>query len=210
MQVLHHLESEDYAAHMVTCQDLIEAVHNEHLLAHALFSEDSTFHTCDLVNRHNSSIWADEQPHIAMELERNIPNVNVLLKQQSNSTSYLDMLDALFSNDSTFHTCDLVNRHNSRIWADEQPHIAMELERNIPKVNVLLKQQSNSTSYLDMLDALFSDDSTFHTCDLVNRHNSRIWADEQPHNAMELERNIPKGKCVVEATIKVNIVSGHA
>ena len=77
------LESEDYVAHMVMCHDLIEAVHNEHLLAHALFSDDPTFHTCDLFNRHNIRIWTDELPHIAMELDRNIPKVNVLLKQQS-------------------------------------------------------------------------------------------------------------------------------
>ena len=72
IQVLHHLESEDHAAHMAMFHELIEAVHNEQLLAHAVFSDDSTFHTCDLVNRHNSRIWADVQPHIAMELERNI------------------------------------------------------------------------------------------------------------------------------------------
>ena len=93
IQVLNHLESKDYVAHMAICHDLIEAVHNEHLLAYALFSDDSTFHTCDLVNRHNSRIWADEQPYIAMELEHNIPKVKVLLKQQSKSTSYLDMLE---------------------------------------------------------------------------------------------------------------------
>ena len=107
IQVLHHLEPEDYAARMAMCHDLIEAVNNEHLLAHVLFSDEATFHTCGLVNRHNSRIWADEQPHIAMELERNTPKVNVWLDltQQRiygpfffaeatiTSTSYLDMLE---------------------------------------------------------------------------------------------------------------------
>ena len=82
---------------MAMCHDLLEAVNNEHLLKHILFSDEATFHTCGLVNRHNSRTWADEQPNIAMELERNTPKVNVwpgltnsaftvhsfLLKQQS-------------------------------------------------------------------------------------------------------------------------------
>ena len=61
------------------CQDLIEAVKNEHLLADTLFSDESTFHTCGLVNHHNSRIWTDEQSHISMELERQTPKVNVWL-----------------------------------------------------------------------------------------------------------------------------------
>ena len=57
--VLHHLEPGDYAACMAMCLDSIEAVNNEHLLAHILFSDEATFRTRGLVNRHNSRIWAD-------------------------------------------------------------------------------------------------------------------------------------------------------
>ncbi|PSN31626.1 hypothetical protein C0J52_28026 [Blattella germanica] len=53
------------------CHDLIEAVHNEDLLEYVLFSDEITFYTCGLVNRKNTSLWADEQPHVTMELERN-------------------------------------------------------------------------------------------------------------------------------------------
>ena len=76
IQVLIHLEPEDHAACMAKCHELIEALHNEDLLEHVLFSDEVTFHTCGLVN-HNSIIWADEKLHIAMELERNTPKVNV-------------------------------------------------------------------------------------------------------------------------------------
>ena len=105
IQVLHHLEPGDYTARMAMCHDLIEAVNNENLLAHVLFSDNATFHTCS----HNSSIWTNEQPHIAVELKHNIPKVNVWLglnlqricgplffaEATITSTSYLDMLEQL-------------------------------------------------------------------------------------------------------------------
>ena len=79
IQVFHHLEPEDYTALMAMCHDSIEAVINEHLLAHILFSDEATFHNCGLIYRYNSRTWADEQSHIAMELERDTPKVNVWL-----------------------------------------------------------------------------------------------------------------------------------
>ena len=79
IQVLQHREPEEYAACMVMCHDLIEAENDEYLLVHILFSDEATSHTCGFINRHSSRIWADEQPRIAMELERNTPKVNVWL-----------------------------------------------------------------------------------------------------------------------------------
>ena len=38
----------------------------------------------------------------------------------------------------------------------------------------------------------FSDESTFHASVLINRHNSRIWGSQNPHEAYELERDSPK------------------
>ena len=38
----------------------------------------------------------------------------------------------------------------------------------------------------------FSDESTFHVSGLINRHNSRIWGSQNPHETCELERNSPK------------------
>ena len=61
-------------------------------------------------------------------------------------TMCYDLLDAvrnenlmqyvLFSDEATFHTCGHVNRHNCRIWADEQPNALQEWERDSPKVNL--------------------------------------------------------------------------
>ena len=38
----------------------------------------------------------------------------------------------------------------------------------------------------------FSDESTFHVSGLMNRHNSRIWGSQNPHETYELERDSPK------------------
>ena len=46
IQVLHKLDEEDYAV----CYDLMEAVNNENLFEHILFSDDATFQTCGKVN----------------------------------------------------------------------------------------------------------------------------------------------------------------
>ena len=38
----------------------------------------------------------------------------------------------------------------------------------------------------------FSDESTFHVSGLINRHKSRIWGSQYPHETYELERDSPK------------------
>ena len=38
----------------------------------------------------------------------------------------------------------------------------------------------------------FSDESTFHVSGLINRHNSRIWGSQNPHETYELERDSPE------------------
>ena len=38
----------------------------------------------------------------------------------------------------------------------------------------------------------FSDESTFHVSGSINRHNSRIWGSQNPHETYELERDSPK------------------
>ena len=42
----------------------------------------------------------------------------------------------VFSNEATFHTNGKINRHNVRIWGEENPHATIEHERDSPKVNV--------------------------------------------------------------------------
>ena len=42
----------------------------------------------------------------------------------------------VFSDEATFHTNGKVNRHNVRIWDEENPHATIEHEKGSPKVNV--------------------------------------------------------------------------
>ncbi|KAJ4447807.1 hypothetical protein ANN_09815 [Periplaneta americana] len=72
----------------------------------------------------------------------------------------------VFSDESTFHVCGIVNRHNCRIWGSENPHVVRELERDSPKINVwcglthetvigpfffCVENTINGNVYLDML-----------------------------------------------------------
>lgn len=71
----------------------------------------------------------------------------------------------VFSDESTFHVCGIVNRHNCRIWGSENPHVVRELERDSPKINVwcglthetvigpffFVENTINGNVYLDML-----------------------------------------------------------
>ena len=41
-----------------------------------------------------------------------------------------------FSDEATFHTSGVVNRHNVRIWSSENPHVVFQNEQGSPKVNV--------------------------------------------------------------------------
>ena len=49
----------------------------------------------------------------------------------------------VFSNEATFHTNGKVNRHNARIWGEENPHATIEHERDLPKVNVFYAISKN-------------------------------------------------------------------
>ena len=63
IQVLHHLEDEDFAWRRAMCYDILAAVENENLLD-ILFSDEATFHVCEKVHRHYSRMWAYEEPHM--------------------------------------------------------------------------------------------------------------------------------------------------
>ena len=47
----------------------------------------------------------------------------------------------VFSDKATFHLTGKVNKHNTRIWGTEHPHLTLEHVRDSPKV-VLLNQGS--------------------------------------------------------------------
>ena len=49
----------------------------------------------------------------------------------------------VFSDEATFHTNGKVNRHNVRIWGEENPRVIIERERDSPKVNVFCAISKN-------------------------------------------------------------------
>ena len=49
----------------------------------------------------------------------------------------------VFSDEATFHTNGKVNRHNVRIWGEENPHATIEHERDSPKVNMFCAISKN-------------------------------------------------------------------
>ena len=49
----------------------------------------------------------------------------------------------VFSDEATCHTNGKVNRHNVRIWGEENPHATIEHERDSPKVNVFCAISKN-------------------------------------------------------------------
>lgn len=72
----------------------------------------------------------------------------------------------LFSDEATFHTSGVVNRHNCRIWGSQQPNNVQEHVRDSPKLNVwcgllydkvigpffFAEKTINGIVYLDMLE----------------------------------------------------------
>jgi hypothetical protein len=60
--------------------------------------------------------------------------VTFMLEQLTADDNYLQKI--LFSDEATFHTHGVVNRHNCRIWGSENPHALMEHVRDSPEVNV--------------------------------------------------------------------------
>lgn len=87
-----------------------------------------------------------------LDLLRNQPNVNLIM-----------------SDEATFHLNGRVNKHNCRIWGDENPRAFNEFERDSPKVNVwcgvsktkiygpffFQEQTVNGNNYTDMLELFF-------------------------------------------------------
>lgn len=57
-----------------------------------------------------------------------------ILDRIANAPNYLE--NVIFTDESTFHTCGMVNRHNVRIWGSEQPNVVRERVRDSDKVNV--------------------------------------------------------------------------
>ena len=92
---------------------------------------------------------------------------NALIQNIDNDNRFLENI--IFSDEATFHISGRVNRHNCRIWGDENPHELYEHERDSSKVSVwcgMAKNQIygpfffdertvNGASYLNMLQNFF-------------------------------------------------------
>jgi hypothetical protein len=66
-----------------------------------------------------------------------------MLEQLTADDDYLQKI--IFSDEDTFHTHGVVNRHNCRIWGNENPHALMEHVRDSPKVNMWCSIMSDRT-----------------------------------------------------------------
>ena len=96
----------------------------------------------------------------------------------------------VFSDEATFYTNDKVNRHNVRIWGEENPHATIYHERHSPKVNVFCAVlenhvhcpfffEGNGTGdvYLQMLQNWLMDEL------IANEHKDFIYQqDDAPPN----------------------------
>lgn len=96
-----------------------------------------------------------------------IDGCNALIQNIDNDNRFL--ANIIFSDEATFHISGRVNRHNCRIWGDENPHELYEHERDSPKVSVWCgmsrnriygpfffdERTVNGVSYLNMLRNFF-------------------------------------------------------
>jgi hypothetical protein len=58
----------------------------------------------------------------------------IMLDRIDNKNYFLHRV--IFGDESTFHVCGMVNKHNCRIWGSESPHAVRKYERDSPKLNV--------------------------------------------------------------------------
>ena len=106
VQLLQHLEAEDYGRRLQFCTTMQEALEDEDFAAKLIFSDECTFHLSGVVNRHNVRIWGSQNPRAFVMLVRDSPKVNVFCAMSQTKvygpfffgektvtgTSYLDML----------------------------------------------------------------------------------------------------------------------
>jgi len=78
IQVVQHLQGNDYTARVDGCNLVIEKIENDNrFLSNVIFSDEATFHISGRVNRHNCRIWGEENPHELYEHKRDSPKVTV-------------------------------------------------------------------------------------------------------------------------------------
>ena len=77
MQLLQALKPEDKPRRKEFALTMLHRLDsNPGFLKRVCFSDESTFHVSELINRHNSEIWGSQNPHETYELERDSPKLN--------------------------------------------------------------------------------------------------------------------------------------
>ena len=80
LQLLHHMKPDDHRKRIDFAVEMLSHVEeNDNYLDLVPFSDESNFHVCWKVNRHNCRIWGSENPHQVTEYERDTPKLNVWL-----------------------------------------------------------------------------------------------------------------------------------
>ncbi|GBM87830.1 hypothetical protein AVEN_38498-1 [Araneus ventricosus] len=78
MQIVQKLQPNNRSQRVVFAVEVLDRIENEHdFLNRIIFSDESTFHANNKVNKHNCRIWGSENPHAIQEVERNSPKINV-------------------------------------------------------------------------------------------------------------------------------------
>jgi hypothetical protein len=80
LQLLHHIKPDDHLKRTDFAVEMLSRIEeNDNYLDLVLFSDESTFHVCGKVNRHNCYFWGRGNPHQVIEYERDTPKLNVWL-----------------------------------------------------------------------------------------------------------------------------------
>jgi hypothetical protein len=106
IQIVQELEPNDGRRRKEFAMDMLDRIDNDNgFLDRVIFSDESTFHVCGIINRHNGRIWGSESLHAVREYERDSPKLNVpcavsrhevigpffFQEKTLNGTNYLDM-----------------------------------------------------------------------------------------------------------------------
>ena len=85
LQLLHHIKPDDHRKRTDFAVEILSLIEeNDNYLNLMLFSDESTFHVCGKVNRHNCRIWGSENPHQVIHTNKTTPK----LQHTSNQEQY--------------------------------------------------------------------------------------------------------------------------
>lgn len=83
IQLMQHLSPQDMNVRFDFCLNVQRMMEQEDFADKLIFSDESTFHTCGKVNKHNVRIWGTANPKDVMTHVRDSPKVNVFAAMSS-------------------------------------------------------------------------------------------------------------------------------